>query len=186
MWFTRLPLGPHWGQSWGPPCWHHLSSDVRGPGPDPGSLCPQRSQLRLRAQASVLAPREPSDPGLVQAPLPGTWGPRGHPEGGLSRGHGQAGRSAGKSAQPCPHIPFRCLSGLGDLRFWSDRTLLQSAPLPARQCQPVSSCLAEWPWALQAAGGRLTQPLPVLGLLVWTCSHCLLLSPVLWFFNLLL
>lgn len=174
---------------------------ARAGGPPAGTTCLQMSGVLAlipgpfarSAVSSDSGPRQVSSPhgspltqGLCRLHSLGPGGRGGHPEGGLSRGCGQAGGSVGASAQPCPHIPFRCLLGLGDLRFWSDRTLLQSAPLPARRCQPVSSCLAEWPWALQAAGGCLTQPLPALGLLVWTCSHCLLLSPVLCFFNLLL
>ena len=94
---------------------------------------------------------------------------------------GQAGPVRSQEHQPCaPPTLF----GLGDLRFWSYRPLLQSAPSPARQLQPVSR-LAKWPRAFPAAGGHPREasrsPSPELGLPVWTCSHCLPLSHLLVF-----
>lgn len=101
----------------------------------------------LGAQASVLAPQEPSDPGLVlfhpttatspQLHSLGPGGQGGHPESGL----GQIRGSAGLSAQPCPLRPPTSPSAVCP----GDRTFLQGALLPARQCPPVSSCLAKWP-----------------------------------------
>lgn len=108
-WCPRLPRSLHW--------------DLGLPAATPSLQMPRVLTLILApfagsaassdlgAQASVLAPQEPSDPGLVlfhpttatspQLHSLGPGGQGGHPESGL----GQIRGSAGLSAQPCPLRP---------------------------------------------------------------------------------
>lgn len=165
--------------TWGVPAGPTFSSDVFSP-----CACSAASS-GLGAQGNVLlAPLEPSDPGLEQfhpaasqLQSLGLWVQGGSATDGLSRSIGQVRGQPACRLSPVPPSLFRCLSWLRGLKFRSNQTLPQSAPLPTRQCQPVPGCLARadlGPTSCKRAlePGGSSQPLPG-----WGCPRGHSLSP---------
>ena len=168
-------------------CLQPLGPDARFPlpvaqpaqalGPREMSSWPHWSPLTQGSSSSILLP-----------PSSRAWdfGSKGAvPQMGLAEAMARSGVSQPVGSALSPPSLFRCLSRLRGLKFWSNQTLPQSAPLPARQCQPIPGCLVP-----QAASGHWSpgpHPSPSPG---WGCprGHSLSLSSLLSFpvFNLLL